>query len=133
MHVGKLLSFFRAGAIFVHTEEICYNSCVALVDGCRSPWAFMIGSLSDRLTHWAALSRVVLGIGHTKMPCGSGGLLISSLLNVFYLLPVAVTAFFRSEDSEEGEESIKEAPWLCVAPLAFTWMLCAFLLVRCIT
>ena len=51
-------------------------------------------------------------------------LLISSLLNVFYLLPVAVTAFFRSEDSEEGEESIKEAPWPCVVPLAFTALGC---------
>jgi len=51
-------------------------------------------------------------------------LLISSLLNVFYLLPVAVTAFFRSEDSEEGEEPIKEAPWPCVVPLAFTALGC---------
>ena len=42
----------------------------------------------------------------------------------FYLLPVAVTAFFRSEDSEEGEESIKEAPWPCVVPLAFTKLGC---------
>jgi len=51
-------------------------------------------------------------------------LLISSLLNVFYLLPVAVTAFFRSEETSDDEEKIKEAPWPCVVPLAFTALGC---------
>ena len=40
-------------------------------------------------------------------------LLISSLLNVFYLLPVAVTAFFRTEDSDE-DQIIQEAPGLAL-------------------
>ena len=50
-------------------------------------------------------------------------LLISSLLNVFYLLPVAVTAFFRTDDTDE-ESAIKEAPWTCVLPLALTALGC---------
>ena len=50
-------------------------------------------------------------------------LLISSLLNVFYLLPVAVTAFFRSDDDEENQ-TMKEAPWPCVIPLAITAIGC---------
>ena len=53
-------------------------------------------------------------------------LLVSSLLNVFYLLPVAVTAFFRTEDEddEEGEGGMKEAPWQCVVPLTCTALGC---------
>ena len=58
------------------------------------------------------------------MPCGwLWFYLISSLLNVFYLLPVAVTAFFRTEESEK-DQKIKEAPWPCVIPLALTALGC---------
>ena len=52
-------------------------------------------------------------------------LLVSSLLNVFYLLPVAVTAFFRAEDEDEEEgDGMKEAPWQCVVPLTCTALGC---------
>ena len=39
-------------------------------------------------------------------------LLVSSLLNVFYLLPVAVTAFFRNpaDNEQKDQGGIKEAP-----------------------
>ena len=53
-------------------------------------------------------------------------LLISSLLNVFYLLPVAVTAFFRTSETEK-DPSFKEAPWTCVVPLVLTALGCFFL------
>jgi len=53
-------------------------------------------------------------------------LLISSLLNVFYLLPVAVTAFFRTSETEK-DPSFKEAPWPCVVPLILTALGCFFL------
>ena len=81
--------------------------------------AFMIGSLSviglpplgGFVSKWylalGALDRDALWVVVV--------LLISSLLNVFYLLPVAVTAFFRNEESDE-DSGIKEAPWPCVLP-----------------
>ena len=50
-------------------------------------------------------------------------LLVSSLLNVFYLLPVAVTAFFRTEETEENP-GMQEAPMACVVPLALTAVGC---------
>jgi len=50
--------------------------------------------------------------------------LVSSLLNVFYLLPVAVTAFFRKDETEQEPSGIKEAPWACVVPLALTAIGC---------
>jgi multicomponent Na+:H+ antiporter subunit D len=49
--------------------------------------------------------------------------LFSSLLNVFYLLPVAVTAFFRTPETE-NDPGIKEAPWPCVLPLTLTAVGC---------
>ena len=54
-------------------------------------------------------------------------LLISSLLNVFYLLPVAVTAFFRPEEEEDEKSGIQEAPWPCVVPLTLTAIGCFIL------
>jgi multicomponent Na+:H+ antiporter subunit D len=90
--------------------------------------AFMIGSLSviglPPLGGFISKWYLALGALDRDAMWVVAVLLISSLLNVFYLLPVAVTAFFRSEDSEEGEESIKEAPWPCVVPLAFTALGC---------
>ena len=77
--------------------------------GFVSKWYLVIGAL-DRDYVWVVVV-----------------LLVSSLLNVFYLLPVAVTAFFRDEDEEaEGQErdGLKEAPWQCVVPLALTALGC---------
>ena len=53
-------------------------------------------------------------------------LLLSSLLNVFYLLPVAISAFFRSKENE-GETEIKEAPMAC-GSISYNcpWLLCPF-------
>ena len=73
--------------------------------GFISKWYLALGAL-DRDAMWVVVV-----------------LLISSLLNVFYLLPVAVTAFFRSEEDED-DKTMQEAPWPCVVPLAFTAMGC---------
>ena len=65
----------------------------------------------------------MLGALDRDVFCVVDVLLISSLLNVFYLLPVAVTAFFRTEETE-SDPGIKEAPWPCVVPLALTALGC---------
>ena len=130
MHAcGKITLFFCAGAIFVATGKKYVSQLRGL--GRRMPitmGAFMIGSLSviglPPLGGFISKWYLALGALDRDAMWVVAVLLISSLLNVFYLLPVAVTAFFRSEDSEEGDEPIKEAPWPCVVPLAFTALGC---------
>ena len=89
--------------------------------------AFMIGSLSviglPPLGGFISKWYLALGALDRDAMWVVVVLLISSLLNVFYLLPVAVTAFFRSDGSDEDEE-IQEAPWPCVIPLALTAVGC---------
>lgn len=132
MHAcGKITLFFCAGAIFVATGKKYVSELRGL--GRKMPitmGAFMIGSLSviglpplgGFVSKWylalGALDRDALWVVVV--------LLISSLLNVFYLLPVAVTAFFRNEESDE-DSGIKEAPWPCVLPLALTALGCFLL------
>ena len=129
MHAcGKITLFFCAGAIFVATGKKYVSQLRGL--GRRMPitmGAFMIGSLSviglpplgGFISKWylalGALDRDAIWVVVV--------LLISSLLNVFYLLPVAITAFFRTEESEK-DQKIKEAPWPCVIPLALTALGC---------
>ena len=129
MHAcGKITLFFCAGAIFVATGKKYVSQLRGL--GRKMPvtmGAFMIGSLSviglpplgGFVSKWylalGALDRDAIWVVFV--------LLVSSLLNVFYLLPVAVTAFFRN-DEDEDNSGIKEAPWACVVPLAVTAIGC---------
>jgi multicomponent Na+:H+ antiporter subunit D len=76
--------------------------------GFISKWYLALGAL-DRDAQWVVVV-----------------LLISSLLNVFYLLPVAVSAFFRTSENQQ-DSSFKEAPWPCVVPILFTAMGCFLL------
>jgi multicomponent Na+:H+ antiporter subunit D len=89
--------------------------------------AFMIGSLSviglPPLGGFVSKWYIALGALDRDATWVVAVLLISSLLNVFYLLPVAVTAFFRTDDSEE-DQVIKEAPLACVVPLSLTAIGC---------
>ena len=113
MHAcGKITLFFCAGAIFVAPGRSMSVSSVDWEEDADYMGAFMIGSLSViGLPHWVDLS--VSGIWPWELDRDAVWvvvvLLISSLLNVFYLLPVAVTAFFRPNESE-GESEVKEHP-----------------------
>ena len=91
--------------------------------------AFLIGSLSviglPPLGGFVSKWYLILGALERDYVWVVVVLLVSSLLNVFYLLPVAVRAFFRNEnDNEEGEGGLKEAPWQCVVPLSCTALGC---------
>ena len=59
-------------------------------------------------------------------------LMISSLLNIAYLLPIVARGFFSPPSDEIGSGNvaatkIKEAPLLCVAPLCLTAFGCIVL------
>ncbi len=47
-----------------------------------------------------------------------GVFMVSSLLNIAYLMPIVVRGFFFPP--EDGKTGISEAPLMCVVPLCFT-------------
>jgi multicomponent Na+:H+ antiporter subunit D len=123
---GKITLFFCAGAIMValHKTEISDMKGI----GRQMPFtmfAFLIGSLSIiGLPPFAgAWSKwyLVLGAMDAHHYVAVGVLLVSSLLNVLYLLPIPMYAFFASApDGDSHAEGLHEAPLACVLPLLFT-------------
>ena len=129
MHAcGKITLFFCAGAIFVASGKKYVSELRGL--GRKMPitmGAFMIGSLSviglPPLGGFISKWYLALGALDRGMSWVVVVLLVSSLLNVFYLLPVAATAFFRDPE-EDQDTGMKEAPMACVVPLAITAIGC---------
>jgi multicomponent Na+:H+ antiporter subunit D len=129
MHAcGKITLFFCAGAIFVASGKKYVSELRGL--GRKMPitmGAFMIGSLSviglPPLGGFISKWYLALGALDRGMTWVVVVLLVSSLLNVFYLLPVAVTAFFRDPEDDQ-DTGMKEAPMACVVPLAITAIGC---------
>ncbi|MDJ0873108.1 MAG: monovalent cation/H+ antiporter subunit D family protein [Gammaproteobacteria bacterium] len=135
MHAfGKITLFFCAGAILVATHKTKISEMRGL--GRTMPFtmgAFFIGSLSIiGLPPMGGLwSKWYLALG--TLEAGQVGLLvvllISSLLNVAYLLPIPIRAFFSAPDKAEPVKGISEAPMTCVGPLLVTAAGCLVLFV----
>ena len=137
MHAaGKITLFFCAGAIYTahHKTEIAQLDGI----GRLMPFtmgAFFLGALS--VTGLPPLggtwSKVYLGLG--GLEAGEwfvvGVLMLSSLLNVAYLLPIVARAFFARPSGAQteayAEGQIAEAPKFCVVPLCITAVLCVVL------
>ena len=124
MHaVGKITLFFCAGAIYVgaHKKNISdmrgLGRAMPLTMG-----AFLIASLSiiglppggGAWSKWF-LAVATVDTGHFWL---MAALMISSLLNIAYLIPIPIRAFM----TPKGEEPLKfkEAPMMCVVPLCIT-------------
>jgi multicomponent Na+:H+ antiporter subunit D len=131
---GKITLFFCAGAIYVAAHKTEISELDGL--GRRMPVtfaAFLIGSLSiiglppfgGMWSKWY-LSLAAIDSGYAFV---IGVLIVSSLLNVAYLLSIVGRAFFLPERGAESTRvsSTKEAPLACVVPLSVTALLCAFL------
>ena len=126
MHAfGKITLFFCAGAIYVtaHKTEVSEMRGV----GRAMPvtlFAFLIGSLSiiglppfgGSWSKWYLL----LGTAEAHHAVLMGVLLVSSLLNVAYLMPVVARGFFSAPDDAAGAVAIREAPAFCLVPLCLT-------------
>ncbi len=150
MHaVGKITLFFCAGAIYTATHRTEISQMDGL--GRVMPFtyaAFFIGSLSiiglPPLGGSWAKWYLILGAADTGQKIMIGALLLSSLLNIAYLMPIVFRGFFAPavdadkkpmEDGfEPGEEKsamstgrIKEAPLFCVVPLCLTAIGCIIL------
>jgi multicomponent Na+:H+ antiporter subunit D len=132
MHAfGKITLFFCAGAIYVaaHKTEISQMRGI----GRRMPvttFAFLIGSLSviglppmgGSWSKWY----LALGAADAQQLVFVAVLMVSSLLNVAYLMPIAIRGFFAYPEGE-GQAEIREAPLFCVVPLSLTAVGCVAL------
>jgi len=126
MHAfGKITLFFCAGAIFVATGRKYISEMVGV--GKRMPitmTAFFIGALSviglppsgGFISKWS----LVLGTLEADQWVMLVVLLVSSLLNAAYFLPIVYRAFFVTPEESMFEGGMKEAPAWCVVPLVLT-------------
>ena len=137
MHAaGKITLFFCAGAIYVATHKTEVSQLNGI--GRRMPitlTAFLIGSLSvigipplgGTWSKWL-LSLGAMESGHLFV---IAVLMLSSLLNVGYLLSIVGRAFFLPPEADahgHGDhharaDGIQEAPMACVVPLCITALL----------
>ncbi len=130
MHAfGKITLFFCAGAIYVATHKTEISDMRGL--GRAMPItmvAFLIGSLS-------VIGVPPLGGSWSKWYLALGALdagqivfvvvlMVSSLLNIAYLIPIPIRAFFSAPADGSEPPPFKEAPVFCVAALSFTALGC---------
>ncbi len=122
---SKITLFFTAGAIYVasHLKKISQMRGL----GWRMPWtfgAFGLASLSmigvppvcGFVSKWYLVNgAVTIGEGVLFL-----ALLLSTLLNAGYFLPVLFNAFFRAPVAGIDVEHYSEAPLTMVIPLCFT-------------
>ena len=132
MHAfGKITLFFCAGAIMVAAHKTEISEMRGL--GKQMPItmiAFFVASLSIiGLPPMGGLwSKWYLGMGTLE----SGHLtllavlMLSSLLNIAYLLPIPVLGFMGGKGNP-GDTRIREAPWPCLVALVLTASGCLFL------
>jgi len=123
MHAfAKITLFFCAGAIMVASHKTEISDMRGL--GRQMPFtmaAFTIGALAiiglPPLGAMWSKWYLVMGVVEEQYWSILGVLVVSTLLNVAYLLPIPVRAFV--EDGE-GAAGIKEAPWPCLLAMGIT-------------
>jgi multicomponent Na+:H+ antiporter subunit D len=133
MHAfGKITLFFCAGAIYVASKKTEVSDMRGI--GRVMPvtlFAFLIGSLSviglppmgGTWSKWF----LALGAAETHQIVFVAVLMISSLLNIGYLLPIVVRGFFFAPVGGPERPAVKEAPLFCVVPLCVTALGCVLL------
>ena len=132
---AKITLFFCAGAILVAAHKTEVSQLDGL--GKTMPFtmaAFFVAALSvvglpptgGAWSKWF----LVLGTLEAQQSTLLVVLMLSSLLNVSYLMSIPIRAFFRNSQSD-GEEpkraDIKEAPWACLLAIGVTTSGCVAL------
>jgi multicomponent Na+:H+ antiporter subunit D len=126
--VMKITLFFCAGAILVGAHKSNVNELDGL--GRRMPFtmaAFLVGALSiaglPPLAGAWSKWYLALGAAEGHQVVFIAVLMLSSLLSIGYLVPVAARAFFlpdRSNGAHDPPSGLHEAPVLCVVPPVLT-------------
>ena len=131
--LGKITLFFCAGAIITATHKTNISEMRGI--GRAMPitmTAFLIGSLSviGLPPFGGAWSKWYLALGaiEAERLLFVGILMVSTLLNIAYLIPVVVNAFFPGEKSTEFTK-YNEAPSACLVPLLLTSVGCFLLFI----
>ncbi len=127
MHAwGKITLFMCAGAIYTIAHRTNISSFNGL--GRTMPWvfgAFLIGALSiigvpPMGGSWPKFYLMV-GALESELAILMGALIVSSVLNVIYLVPIAVRGFMRPPDNPEADAHIaeerKKHPWVIIPPV----------------
>jgi len=133
MHAfAKITLFFAAGAILVAANKTEVSDMGGL--GRAMPitfGAFLIGSLSIiGLPPFGGMwSKWYLGMGavETGQWLLLSVLLVSSLLNIAYLLPVPIRGFFGKPRDGTSYSQIREAPVSCLLAMVITSLACLLL------
>lgn len=141
MHaVGKITLFFCAGAIYVATHKTEISEMEGL--GHKMPWtftAFLIGALSiigipplgGAWTKWW----LMLGALDARQVAVLAVLLLSTLLNLLYLLPIVIRGFIvpgrklasAGAAGVELPDNLEKTYWMVVLPPCITALLCLIL------
>jgi len=125
--VSKITLFFAAGSIYTAAHKTEVSELKGI--GRRMPWtmgAFAIGALSmigvpptaGFLGKWFMLT----GAMQTGQWVAVAVIVLSTILNAAYFLPIVVNAFFREPDNNPRPECAQhgEAPWPIVLALTAT-------------
>lgn len=135
MHAfGKITLFMCAGAIYIATHKTEIRQMTGL--GRVMPFtygAFFVGALSiiglpplgGSWSKW----QLMVASADTGQLVMIGVLMLSSLLNVAYLLPIVAKGFFLTDSKNNAESGIREAPFLCVLPPVITAIGCVVLFI----
>lgn len=133
MHAfSKITLFFAAGAVLVVTHKKLISEMNGLGRAMPVTFAaFLIGTLSIiGLPPFGGMwSKWYLGLGvvETTQLLLLAVLMISSLLNIAYLLPIPIRAFFSKPASGEHYTEIKEAPKMILFAMMITSSACVIL------
>ena len=122
---GKITLFFCAGAILVASHKTKVSQLDGL--GRQMPWtmgAFFLASLSivglppmgGMWSKWY-LALGAIDAGYVVLV---GVLMVSTLLNIAYLIPVPIRAFVGKADDAGGDIQIREAPTACLLAMGVT-------------
>ena len=125
---GKITLFFAAGSIYTATHKTEISQLKGI--GRQMPWtmgAFAIGALSmigvppaaGFLSKWYLL----MGSFQAQEWFVFGVIIISTMLNAAYFLPILYTAFIEKADEQPEHVKIKEAPLPIVIALTTTAIL----------
>ena len=125
--VSKITLFFAAGSIMVASHKTKVSELDGI--GWRMPWtmgAFAVGALSmigvpptaGFLGKWFMLSGAMQSSNWTAV----GVMVVSTVLNACYFMPVVFRAFFRTPAGSDGSHfgAHDEAPWPIVLALTVT-------------
>jgi multicomponent Na+:H+ antiporter subunit D len=133
MHAfAKITLFFAAGAILVATHKTNVSQMRGLGRAMPVTFiAFTIGSLSiiglpmfgGMWSKWY----LALGTVHAEQWIILAVFMLSSLLNIAYLLPVSIRGFFAVPESGQPYTEIKEAPVTMLVALSLTALACIIL------